>query len=134
MSDQPNHTPIHVEIHAAQTIDDSSWLQQDRFKWFRDAYSYASTQTHAIMALSKCHPTELFHAVVAILRGAQRNGHIIETMLGQRTEGSLARFRDIEAKAWPVVEERPDPTAGCCASCGVDAGSIDELYKALHRK
>jgi len=57
-------------IHIARQIKEGSWLQEDRFEWFRKGFGYASTQTRATPALSKASPEEICHAVCAIMRGA----------------------------------------------------------------
>jgi hypothetical protein len=57
-------------VSIAQSIAGGHWLEEPRYKWFLDGHTYASTQTRAIAALSKCTPAEMYDAVWAILRGA----------------------------------------------------------------
>lgn len=63
-----------ISVLLAQPIDEKSWLKLPPFEWFRAGYSYASTQTQAIRALSLVHPEDLYHAFAAILRGSRRAG------------------------------------------------------------
>lgn len=56
-------------LYQAPAIKETSWLQEDRFENFRAAYGYASTQTHAIMAMSKLTPEEAYHLFEALKRG-----------------------------------------------------------------
>jgi hypothetical protein len=60
-----------VGFVAARKIPDDSWLHEERFRWFREGYAYASTQTRAIPGLAAVDPHDLYSAVWAIMRGAQ---------------------------------------------------------------
>ena len=59
-----------MRIYTPRRIRPDSWLHADRFRWFRDGYAYAGTQTRAIEALSEVEPEALYFAVWAIMRGA----------------------------------------------------------------
>lgn len=63
-----------VRMIVSETIKEESWLNDPRFAWFVKGHQYASHQTRAIDALSKVTPEELYFAVAAIIRGANRAG------------------------------------------------------------
>jgi hypothetical protein len=83
---KPAQVPANAEWHIAAIVIRSirakmleaprpSWLHEPQYQWFMDGCAYAATQTHAIPALAKTHPEELYHAVALIMSGARRAGH-----------------------------------------------------------
>lgn len=56
-----------IPVKMARGIGASSWLHDQQFQWFRDAYAYASTQTQAIPGLSDVSPEDLYYIVQAFL-------------------------------------------------------------------
>lgn len=62
-------------IALANPLSPTSWLNDPRFRWFRDGYLYAQMQTRAIPALASVSPEDLYFAVVSVLHGAKRAGH-----------------------------------------------------------
>jgi hypothetical protein len=67
---ESNPETVQVPLVVPQRIAPESWLNEDRFRWFRGGHRYAETQTYAIPALAACPPEALYSAVWAILRGA----------------------------------------------------------------
>jgi len=63
---------IDIRLISANQIGESSWLMEDEFTDFRKAYEYASTQTRAISALSKCTPEEIYFVFDALKDGEKR--------------------------------------------------------------
>ena len=62
---------MNINVMMANTIKPDSWLNDERYEWFRTGYNYAANSTNAIPALSKVSPEELYYAVTSILYGAE---------------------------------------------------------------
>jgi hypothetical protein len=62
---------VEVDVSAAPTIKDDSWLWQPEHEWYCHAHMYASNQTQAIPALASCSPEQMFHAFEALRIGAE---------------------------------------------------------------
>lgn len=63
---------LSVELCMAPRIDAESWLWEERFEAFREAYGYASSQTRAIPALAKLSPEEAYWLWFSLDRGMSR--------------------------------------------------------------
>lgn len=61
-----------IKLHIANKIDENSWLNDPKYKWFVEGYNYATTQSRAIPTLAAVIPEDLFFAVSAILRGVRK--------------------------------------------------------------
>lgn len=64
---------MELHLHIAKEISKDSWLNDPEYKWFKDAYGYAATQSRAIPALSQCTPEEMYWAFICIKAGIARN-------------------------------------------------------------
>ena len=56
----------------APRIGADSWLQQDRFAAFREAYAYAANTTNAIPGLSRIDPEDAYYIWSSIQHGHER--------------------------------------------------------------
>jgi hypothetical protein len=50
-------------------VSGESWLNEDAWRWLRDLYEYAATQTRAIPTLAKLTPEEFCWALYSALHG-----------------------------------------------------------------
>lgn len=66
----PAHSDT-VHMPMARPIRADSWLNEDRFREFRAAYTYAAAKTLAIPGLSKIDPEEAFYVWRIIQRGVE---------------------------------------------------------------
>lgn len=57
-----------IKIATARGIEPDSWLNEEKYDWFRKGYEYASTQTRSIEAMSSTSPEDLYFFVSSILR------------------------------------------------------------------
>lgn len=58
-----------IPIMLAPSIAEDSWLKDAEYESFRNAYGYASTQSRAIIGLSKVTPEDAYFIYEAIERG-----------------------------------------------------------------
>jgi hypothetical protein len=63
-----------MNIKIASSIKDDSWLNDEKYKDFRAAWGYASTQTRSIPAMSAITPEQGFFLFEALKRGEQLYG------------------------------------------------------------
>ena len=68
-----------IKLFIANKIAPDSWLNDPKYKWFVDGYSYASVCHRSIPVLAKVSPEELYIALSTILDGATDKGHQIPT-------------------------------------------------------
>lgn len=57
-----------IKISVANEIEPNSWLNEEKYDWFRKGYQYALTQNRSIAAMSSASPEDLYFFVSSILR------------------------------------------------------------------
>lgn len=60
-------------ILKAQSIKEDSWLNEEKYDAFRQAWDYASTQTRAIPAMAHMTPEQGWWLLEALQRGLERS-------------------------------------------------------------
>lgn len=60
-----------INLQTANTPSENSWLNEPTYEEFMRGFNYATTQTRAISALSKCSPEEIYFVWASINRGIE---------------------------------------------------------------
>jgi len=74
-----------LEVAIAPQVSGESWLNEDAWRWLRDLYEYAATQTRAIPTLAKLTPEEFCWALYSALHGKPG---LMEVAVGSAPRGT----------------------------------------------
>jgi hypothetical protein len=130
-------TPGGARVYMAPTVAVDSWLNEERFAWFRQAYGYAATQSNAIPALAKLTPEDTYYLYAALHYGDDRDAPTDAGRLGVLT-AELHAAQTIIGNLRAVLQRCEIPHRDTCSSmgsrgrveCDCPAGSHNERIDA----
>jgi hypothetical protein len=105
-----------IKISVANEIQPNSWLNEEKYDWFKKGYQYALTQNRSIAAMSSASPEDLYFFVSSILRAndidideIQTTSQIIKKA-AEDTEKTNAKIEKIREQTNKVF----DPVGWIC--------------------
>jgi hypothetical protein len=105
-----------MTLYMAPKIKPDSWLNEERFAAFVEAYYYASGQTQAIIGLSKLEPEDMYYVWASMDYATERKNEAVI----KRYRAALERIAAFSPYANDVME------AIVIAQGTLDAGEGDK--------